>query len=177
MHGTGAQYSPVNVHNKYRDRMSCSQPSARSSPRRQSPPCSPEPGPAGALEPCNWFSRSRLAFSFLRWIEVRTLSVNSNIDSTWRKRPAGVNCRNHRSCSISTPYSRAASIALLGFSITASQSLISNYKFPRFACSISMLSNSALKFPTPKPRAPRRWMTSRNIVGRSWMGREKIWSR
>ena len=44
---------------------------------------------------------------------------------------------------------------------------VSSYRFPRRACSSSMASNSALKFPSPNPRAPSRWMTSTKTVGRS----------
>ncbi len=51
------------------------------------------------------------------------------------------------------------------------------YRFPRRACSISMDSNSALKFPFPNPRLPLRWITSKNTVGRSSTGFEKICSR
>ena len=41
------------------------------------------------------------------------------------------------------------------------------YRLPRNACSRSMASKSALKFPLPKDLAPRRWMISKNTVGRS----------
>src|SRR5690606_60485 len=34
------------------------------------------------------------------------------------------------------------------------------YRFPRRSCSRSMASNSALKLPAPKERAPLRWMIS-----------------
>src|SRR5208337_3976238 len=51
------------------------------------------------------------------------------------------------------------------------------YRFPRRACSISIDSNSALKFPLPNPRLPLRWITSKNTVGRSSTGFEKICSR
>ena len=47
---------------------------------------------------------------------------------------------------------------------------------PRRACSRSMASNRALKFPLPKLCAPRRWMISKNRVGRSSTGLVKIWS-
>ena len=53
----------------------------------------------------------------------------------------------------------------------------SDYRFPRFACSRSIASNSALKLPTPKPREPWRSMISKKKVGRSWTGRVKIWRR
>ena len=51
------------------------------------------------------------------------------------------------------------------------------YRFPRFSCSRSIASNSALKLPTPKPREPWRSMISKKNVGRSWTGRVKIWRR
>src|SRR5262249_35005318 len=41
-------------------------------------------------------------------------------------------------------------------------------RFPRSACSRSIASNSALKFPSPKLVAPWRSITSKNTVGRSW---------
>ena len=47
------------------------------------------------------------------------------------------------------------------------QTIGKNYKVPRSICSRSMDSNNALKFPAPKPRAPMRWMISKNKVGRS----------
>ena len=50
-------------------------------------------------------------------------------------------------------------------------------RFPRRACSSSIASNSALKLPTPKPREPWRSMISKKNVGRSWIGRVKIWRR
>jgi hypothetical protein len=49
-----------------------------------------------------------------------------------------------------------------------------DYRFPRFACSRSIASKSALKLPTPKPREPWRSMISKKNVGRSWTGRVKI---
>src|SRR5579863_158580 len=51
------------------------------------------------------------------------------------------------------------------------------YKFPRKSCSRSSASNSALKLPSPKPRAPLRWITSKKTVGRFTTGLEKICSR
>ena len=48
---------------------------------------------------------------------------------------------------------------------------------PRRACSRSIASKSALKFPLPKLCAPRRWMISKKSVGRSSTGLVKIWSR
>src|SRR2546425_625597 len=36
------------------------------------------------------------------------------------------------------------------------------YRLPRRACSRSIASNRALKLPSPKPRAPSRWMISKN---------------
>jgi len=42
-----------------------------------------------------------------------------------------------------------------------------SHRFPRSACSRSMLTKSALKFPRPKPRLPWRSMTSKKSVGRS----------
>src|SRR5580765_7579817 len=50
-------------------------------------------------------------------------------------------------------------------------------RFPRSACSRSIASNSALKLPSPKPRAPWRSITSKKSVGRSWAVFVKIWSR
>ncbi len=50
-------------------------------------------------------------------------------------------------------------------------------RFPRRACSRSIASKSALKFPIPKPREPWRSMTSKNSVGRSWTIFVKSWSR
>jgi hypothetical protein len=54
---------------------------------------------------------------------------------------------------------------------------VQGQRFPRFACSRSIASNSALKLPTPKPREPCRSMISKKKVGRSWTGRVKIWRR
>gem|GEM_PF-6594195 len=51
------------------------------------------------------------------------------------------------------------------------------YRLPRRACSRSSASNSALKLPLPKPRAPLRWMISTNSVGRSTIGLLKSCSR
>jgi hypothetical protein len=39
-------------------------------------------------------------------------------------------------------------------------------RLPRRACSASIDMNKARKFPSPKPRAPSRWMISLNAVGR-----------
>ena len=50
-------------------------------------------------------------------------------------------------------------------------------RFPRSACSRSIASKSALKFPIPKPREPWRSMTSKKSVGRSWTIFVKSWSR
>ena len=50
-------------------------------------------------------------------------------------------------------------------------------RFPRSACSRSIASKSALKFPSPKPRAPWRSITSKKSVGRSWAVLVKICSR
>src|SRR5207248_6511969 len=44
------------------------------------------------------------------------------------------------------------------------------YRLPRSACSRSIASNSALKLPSPKPRAPCRSITSKKTVGRSCAG-------
>src|SRR4030095_10564675 len=41
------------------------------------------------------------------------------------------------------------------------------HRFPLLSCSRSIASKSALKFPSPKPRAPCRSITSRKRVGRS----------
>src|SRR5207247_87164 len=51
------------------------------------------------------------------------------------------------------------------------------YRFPRSSCSRSIAWNSALKLPAPKPREPWRSISSRKTVGRSPIGRVKIWSR
>ena len=45
-----------------------------------------------------------------------------------------------------------------------------HYRFPRFSCSSSKASNSALKLPLPKLWLPRRQMISKNSVGRSCSG-------
>src|SRR5215469_11257363 len=50
-------------------------------------------------------------------------------------------------------------------------------KLPRRSCSRSMASNSALKFPLPKPSEPCRSMNSKKTVGRSPIGLVKICSR
>ena len=42
-----------------------------------------------------------------------------------------------------------------------------NYSVPRFSCSRSIETKSALKFPFPKERLPLRWMISKKTVGRS----------
>ena len=52
-----------------------------------------------------------------------------------------------------------------------------SYRFPRLACSRSIASNSALKFPLPNPCDPCRSISSKNTVGRSWTGWVKICSR
>src|SRR5262249_46320281 len=51
-----------------------------------------------------------------------------------------------------------------------------SHSVPRRACSRSMPSNGALKLPLPKLREPRRWITSKNSVGRSATGLVKICS-
>src|SRR5262245_20489251 len=45
-----------------------------------------------------------------------------------------------------------------------------HYRLPLAACSRSIASNNALKFPLPNDFAPFRWMISKNRVGRSWTG-------
>ncbi len=55
--------------------------------------------------------------------------------------------------------------------------VVRHQRFPRSACSRSMLSKSALKLPAPKLLAPFRWMISKKSVGRSCTGLVKIWSR
>lgn len=52
-----------------------------------------------------------------------------------------------------------------------------NYKLPLKACSPSMASNKALKFPLPKLLAPFRCMISKNKVGLSSSGLVKICKR
>ncbi len=47
-----------------------------------------------------------------------------------------------------------------------------HHRFPRAACSRSIASNRARKFPFPKPRLPLRSMISKKSVGRSSTGRE-----
>ena len=59
----------------------------------------------------------------------------------------------------------------------ARRSSTRSQRFPRSACSRSIASNSALKFPIPKPREPWRSMTSKKSVGRSWTIFVKSWSR
>src|SRR5207248_8735929 len=51
---------------------------------------------------------------------------------------------------------------------------VAHQRFPLAACSRSIASNSALKLPSPKPRAPWRSMISKKIVGRSPSGLVKI---
>ena len=51
------------------------------------------------------------------------------------------------------------------------------YRLPRRACSRSIASNSALKFPLPNPWDPCRSISSKNTVGRSCTGWVKICSR
>ena len=51
------------------------------------------------------------------------------------------------------------------------------HRLPLLSCSRSIASNSALKLPSPKPRAPWRSITSRNTVGRSPIVCVKICSR
>src|SRR5689334_4621098 len=53
----------------------------------------------------------------------------------------------------------------------------SAHRFPRFSCSRSIASKSALKLPSPKPRAPWRSISSKKIVGLSPRGAVKICSR
>lgn len=50
-------------------------------------------------------------------------------------------------------------------------------RFPRFSCSNSSASNSALKLPLPKAWEPRRQMISKKRVGRSCRGLVKSWRR
>lgn len=50
-------------------------------------------------------------------------------------------------------------------------------KLPRFSCSRSIASNSALKLPMPKPSEPCRSISSKKTVGRSPSGLVKICSR
>jgi hypothetical protein len=51
-----------------------------------------------------------------------------------------------------------------------------DYSVPRFSCSRSIETKSALKFPFPNERLPFRWMISKKTVGRSCSGLVKIWS-
>jgi hypothetical protein len=51
-----------------------------------------------------------------------------------------------------------------------------NYSVPRFSCSRSIETKSALKLPFPNDRLPLRWMISKKTVGRSCSGLVKIWS-
>ena len=50
-------------------------------------------------------------------------------------------------------------------------------RLPRWSCSRSIASNSALKLPLPKPSEPCRSISSKNTVGRSPSGLVKICSR
>ena len=61
--------------------------------------------------------------------------------------------------------------------VPAAGEIIHSYKLPRSACSLSIASNKALKFPLPKLLAPFRWMISKNNVGRSCTGLVNIWSK
>ena len=54
---------------------------------------------------------------------------------------------------------------------------VNNYNVPRLACSLSILSNKALKLPAPNPFAPIRWIISKNKVGLSSTGFVKIYSK
>src|SRR5579884_710602 len=54
---------------------------------------------------------------------------------------------------------------------------VERQRLPRSACSRSIASNSALKLPSPNPRAPWRSITSKKSVGRSWAVFVKICSR
>ncbi len=56
------------------------------------------------------------------------------------------------------------------------QAVVTHQRFPLRSCSRSIASKRALKLPSPKPRAPWRSMTSKNIVGRSPIGLVKICS-
>src|SRR5579883_637949 len=49
-----------------------------------------------------------------------------------------------------------------------------NYSVPRFSCSRSIETKSALKLPFPNERLPLRWMISKKTVGRSCSGLVKI---
>lgn len=51
-----------------------------------------------------------------------------------------------------------------------------DYSVPRFSCSRSIETKSALKLPLPNERLPFRWMISKKTVGRSCSGLVKIWS-
>ena len=50
-------------------------------------------------------------------------------------------------------------------------------RLPRRACSASIDMNKARKLPSPKPRAPSRWMISMNAVGRLATGSVNTWRR
>ena len=72
--------------------------------------------------------------------------------------------------------SRSPSITLLCAPLCTSVPSVLNsvvtrrHRFPRRSCSISRLSNSALKLPLPKLCEPRRQMISKKSVGRSCSG-------
>lgn len=51
-----------------------------------------------------------------------------------------------------------------------------DYSVPRFSCSRSIETKSALKLPLPNERLPFRWMISKKTVGRSCSGLVKICS-
>ena len=68
------------------------------------------------------------------------------------------------------------SLVLTSTQSSISESAIGTHSVPRIACSRSIASNSALKLPLPKLCDPRRWMISKNSVGRSATGLVKICS-
>src|SRR2546421_8980259 len=79
---------------------------------------------------------------------------------------------------VESEYTLSKDNARVGGTIRSSERYeFHNYKFPRNSCSCSRASKRALKFPSPKPRAPLRSMTSKKTVGRLTIGFEKICSR
>ena len=96
--------------------------------------------------------------------------------STTRPAAATTDTSAARRCGVISSYASAAT-ARRAYAETDGRGASGIYRLPRSACSRSIASNSALKLPSPNPRAPWRSITSKNRVGRSWAVFVKICSR
>ena len=78
---------------------------------------------------------------------------------------------------VGLPELRVALVRHLAAPDVVAHDAAASTRLPRRACSRSIASKSDWKFPWPKPLDPRRSITSKNTVGRSWTGSVKICSR